>query len=188
MQDNKEQLSAYLDGELSRHEANRLYADVEAAVFTTAARYQLMAEAMRGEVSDAAMIDISASVRHVLLQEPAHQQSSVITQPSVVPVAWIRRWLRPVAGVAVAASVALVMVLTVNSVDAPQAPALAVAQSPLPLPVVTPPVLAVMPPLQHNVRPVANLNNYINEHSVFAAQDTVQGRMPYARAVSYESR
>ena len=32
-----------------------------------------------------------------------------------------------------------------------------------------------------------NLDAYLAEHAEFAAQDTLQGRMPYARAVSYES-
>ena len=35
--------------------------------------------------------------------------------------------------------------------------------------------------------PAVNLNNYVNEHSEYAAQDTMQGMMPYARAVSYGS-
>jgi hypothetical protein len=35
--------------------------------------------------------------------------------------------------------------------------------------------------------PAVNLNSYVNEHSEYAAQDTMQGMMPYARAVSYGS-
>jgi hypothetical protein len=41
-------------------------------------------------------------------------------------------------------------------------------------------------PVNNDVRP--NLNSYLKAHSEFAAQDTAQGRMPYARAVTYESR
>jgi hypothetical protein len=36
-------------------------------------------------------------------------------------------------------------------------------------------------------RPAVNLNSYMNEHSEYAAQETMQGMMPYARAVSYGS-
>jgi hypothetical protein len=44
----------------------------------------------------------------------------------------------------------------------------------------------VVIPVNDDVRP--NLNSYLNAHSEFAAQDTAQGRMPYARAVTYETR
>ena len=37
------------------------------------------------------------------------------------------------------------------------------------------------------VRPRVNLETYLAEHAEFAAQDTMQGRIPYARAVSYEA-
>ena len=35
--------------------------------------------------------------------------------------------------------------------------------------------------------PAVNLNSYVRQHSEFAAQDTIQGMMPYARSVSYGS-
>jgi hypothetical protein len=35
--------------------------------------------------------------------------------------------------------------------------------------------------------PAVNLNSYVTEHSEYAAQDTIQGMMPYARSVSYGS-
>jgi hypothetical protein len=55
--------------------------------------------------------------------------------------------------------------------------------------VIATPVMAqqqVVLPVNNDVRP--NLNSYLKAHSEFAAQDTAQGRMPYARAVTYESR
>jgi hypothetical protein len=35
--------------------------------------------------------------------------------------------------------------------------------------------------------PAVNLNTYVRQHSEFAAQDTIQGMMPYARSVTYGS-
>lgn len=34
----------------------------------------------------------------------------------------------------------------------------------------------------------ADLNPYINQHLEFATQDALQGRLPYVRAVSFESQ
>jgi negative regulator of sigma E activity len=194
MNEYKEQLSALIDGALSDDEVRRLQPSVEAAEFSTASRYQLIAESMRGTDDDASMtmIDISDQVRVAILQEAAlnANTSSVASSASS---GWpVFSWLRSAGGIAVAASVAAVLVLVVTTTG---------VQSPTSGPVVASEdanqagqVVATLPamsqrvviPVNDDVRP--NLNSYINAHSEFAAQDTAQGRMPYARAVTYETR
>ena len=203
MSEYKQQLSACLDGELSDEEIRRLQADVEAAAYTTSNRYQLIGAAMRGDLEDADMIDVSQRVRVAVLQEQTFGMNKLTSAvKSRRPVAF---WWRPVGGMAIAASVALVMVMAVTNeqpdgnsrlatnnqpspatlaaVPAPSAQPVLAAQPAL----VAQPVLAVSPAGQ-NVRPAANLNSYLSEHSESAARDTMQGRLPYARAVSYESK
>ena len=194
MNEYNEQLSALIDGALSDDEARRLQPSVEAATFSTASRYQLIAEAMRGTDADASMtmIDISDQVRVAILQEAAlnEQISSVASSAGT---GWpVLSWLRSAGGIAVAASVAavLVLVVTTTGVQSPSSgPVVASEDASQPgqvlatLPAMTQPVVV---PVNDDVRP--NLNSYINAHSEFAAQDTAQGRMPYARAVTYETR
>ncbi len=194
MNEYNEQLSALIDGALSDDEARRLQPSVEAATFSTASRYQLIAEAMRGTDADASMtmIDISNQVRVAILQEAAlnEQISSVASSAGT---GWpVFSWLRSAGGIAVAASVAavLVLVVTTTGVQSPSSgPVVASEDANQPgqvlatLPAMTQPVVV---PVNDDVRP--NLNSYINAHSEFAAQDTAQGRMPYARAVTYETR
>jgi negative regulator of sigma E activity len=190
MSDYKQQISACLDGELSDEEIQRLWPDVEAADYSTACRYQMIAAAMRGHVDETDMIDVSNSVRVALLQEAA-----LTAQKSRAPAktGWLgASWWRHAGGMGIAASVALVMVMVATDVQSPgtdsAVASLSGTQNPIPASsVMQQPVLAARP-LDSNIRPVANLNTYLNEHSEFAAQDTMQGRMPYVRAVSYESR
>jgi negative regulator of sigma E activity len=192
MNEYKEQLSALIDGELSGDEVSRLQPSVEAAQFSTASRYQLIAESMRGTGSDASMIDISNQVRVAILQEAALdvKTSSVASSAST---GWpVFSWLRSAGGIAVAASVAVVLVLvvTITGVQSPTSGPVVASEN------INQPnqQLASMPamsqrvviPVNDDVRP--NLNSYLNAHSEFAAQDTAQGRMPYARAVTYETR
>ncbi|MGB5396978.1 MAG: RseA family anti-sigma factor [Gammaproteobacteria bacterium] len=191
MSEYKQQLSACLDGELSDEEIHRLKPDVEAAEFSTSSRYHLIGAAMRGDLEDADMIDVGHSVRVAVLQEETFGMNKIVTAvTSRRPVAY---WWRPVGGMAIAASVALVMVMAVtneqtpaNSVVATKTDAGATSVAVTPVPVVQP-VLAARP-ASEKARSVANLNTYLSEHSESAARDTMQGRLPYARAVSYESK
>lgn len=193
MNEYRQQLSAMIDGELNDDEIRRLQPELEAAKFSTTSRYQMIADAMRGVHDDSSMIDISDQVRVAILQEETLKLETSHAGASVAasrPAFW---WWRPAGGVAIAASVALalVAVVTINGVQSPgSSPVVASAGS-----TVQPSqqILANMPamsqrvviPVNDEVRP--DLNSYLNAHSEFAAQDTAQGRMPYARAVTYET-
>jgi sigma-E factor negative regulatory protein RseA len=98
----KEQLSAFLDGELPEAETElflkRLERDEELA--TTLSRFSLIGAAMRSESGSLVVRPVAARVSAALAHEPA-------LAPGVIG----RNWRRPLAGVAVAASVALAAVL-----------------------------------------------------------------------------
>lgn len=183
MSEYKQQISAFLDGELGDAEIRRLQPDLEAAEFSTASRYQMISSALRDEAAE--MIDISDQVRVAILQEA----NPVLAAPQINRTqqtsGWFGiSWFRPAAGMAMAALVAVVMVVSLSDQQPPNATAVVAEQAPMSL---SPQILAAQP-VSNEIRPAANLDSYLKAHSEFAAQDTMQSRMPYARAVTYESR
>ena len=194
---NNEKLSAYLDDALSADQIESLLAEQEASDlaennFSVASRYHIMGEALRGELSDAAMVDVSAQVRQALRHESMDVVESVkrvkapkISQSRFSFSAWLESFARPLAGMAVAASVAVFMVVTVVQVDSPENGAQLASQSaPLQVPAAT---LVAENPAINTLSNEHDFDAYLAEHAEFAAQDTLQGRIPYVRAVSYEA-
>lgn len=187
MKENKERISAWLDDAVEDGEVDSLKVDLGEG-FSTVTRYQMIGEAMRGKVSDAAMIDISAGVSEAISREPALSPSSRpqrSRQRERKPLFDFGAWLRPVGGLAVAATVAMVMVVTLTDQQTETGNAVIanVGQQPVQaLPVTTTAPGYANPAI---ARPAVNLNSYVKQHSEFAAQDTMQGMMPYARAVSF---
>ena len=94
-------------------------------------------------------------------------------------------WFRPVAGMAVAASVALVMVVTLSGQEgATNAP---IAKNIEQLPDVKPAVQLAIDNKSVNKKATDLDPHLVNQHLEFATQDTLQGRLPYVRAVSYQT-
>ena len=193
MSNDKEKISAYLDDGLSLEELEAMTSIEGESEFGVASRYQMMGEALRGRLSDAAMIDVSAQVREAVQKEgPEERPEERLEQPvrqaakqPRQPLFDFSAWFRPLGGLAVAASVALVMVVAVTQVESPSGDGNLVADAGNPV-TGTPVAVAVVDTQPQNQQAV-NLDAYLAEHAEFAAQDTLQGRMPYARAVSYES-
>lgn len=203
MSNDKETISAYLDGDLSPEELEAIGSIESKSEFGVASRYQMMGEALRGQLSDAAMIDISAQVREALRNEESYAEvrtversaRHAIKQPAA-SIFDLSTWFRPLGGLAVAASVALVMVVMVTQVESPSGNGNLVADagnSTVNVPgvnvptVVRAPVVVAVDDMQPRNQQAVNFDDYLAEHAEFAAQDTLQGRMPYARAVSYKS-
>lgn len=201
----KEKISAFLDNDLHRDELMSFSLSAEADDAKVAQRYQMVGDALRGEMSDACFIDISYAVREALADEDiteqsvaaaevlAAQTSSTQAQSSSVAAKAglfdISSWFKPVAGMAVAASVAVVIVVSVTQQDG-------MLNAPLNMPLAN--NNEVLPAVQlavddsaieqkTNVNVATDLNPYINHHLEFANQGTLQGRLPYVRAVSFES-
>ena len=127
-----EQLSACLDGELPPAELDLLLKRVgrEAELRAAIGRYSLIGEAMRAERPAVASSDFASKVMAALAAEPAQVQSpAAVVRPKVVqapatprpakisPAAL--RYLRPAAGMAIAAGVAAVAVLTMQPMGQP---------------------------------------------------------------------
>lgn len=110
-----EQLSALLDDavldarEREQH-LDSLLSDTEAQ--QAWGRYALMGRIMKDDATTSTPIDISASVAAQIAQEP--QPSNVVQGRFGKGREMVQRWLRPAGSVAIAASVALVAVLTVQ--------------------------------------------------------------------------
>jgi sigma-E factor negative regulatory protein RseA len=201
-QQRNEQLSALLDNDMKPEELVQFMDDLQRdplAEGETLQRYQLIGKTLRGELNAAAFIDVSAAVQRAIDLESVPVTNVRNLRPRWLPN--LSTLLRPAAGLAIAASVAVVTVATVRLVQQSE-PAAATGQSlaavtPAPVPA---PVVPVNAQVAQQVQVVANtsaapesaaqaspqLNNYLMRHSGVAGQATMQGVMPYARAVSFE--
>lgn len=113
----QEQLSACLDGELPKAELDLLVKRVarDEELAATIGRYALVSEALRGETPAMASRGFAAKVMVAIEQEPAGAVSRPAARSrrtSISPT--VLRYLRPAGGLAVAAGVAAVAVLTVQ--------------------------------------------------------------------------
>jgi sigma-E factor negative regulatory protein RseA len=107
----REHLSSLMDGEISREASRflvrRLGSDEE--LCSIWARYHVVRDCLRDHEGGFSSEDLCARVNRALQNDRAHT-----TRPGPAS-----RWLRPVAGMAIAASVALVAVMAVNPGGAP---------------------------------------------------------------------
>lgn len=187
----KEKISAFLDNEMFRDELMSFSLSSESEDAGVVKRYQMMGDSLRGEMSDSSFIDVSQAVREALLDEnptvesPAvenHAESTSMTTNSKTGSFTLSAWFRPVAGMAVAASVALVMVVTLSGQENVTPIAKNIEQQPAAMPAVQ---LAIenksVDKKATDIDP-----RLVNQHLEFATQDTLQGRLPYVRAVSYQ--
>ena len=202
-----EKLSALLDNALSDQQLDEFMQDLKRdpiADAETAQRYRLMGDAMRDELDQSSFMDISSAVHRAIENEPSLNESEVAfenTQASS-PLSGLlqifNNWTKPVAGMAVAASVAMVTLLTFNTVNNNDAvdSTIQVAQT---QPASTSPQ-RVNPDIARNVRMASTLdtskskeqqkqlNEYMLQHSGYASQSTMQGMMPYVRAADVKTQ
>lgn len=185
-EDRFEAYSALLDGEAETQEHKRLLADIgdDAEVRARLARYSLIGEGLRGEPVRVDALSVADAVRERLQREPA----ILAPRPQAAPAR--PAWWQPVAGLAIAASVALVAVGLVPRLlsDAPEGAA-------TPVQVVGTPneqPLLVSSPGTHwsDSRPDQEnrLNSYLADHNEFATQGSVPTIVPYATFVSYDGK
>ncbi len=186
-----EQLSALADDELNDIEQPLLLGRLQrdAGLRACLGRYQLIGEVMRG-TGTTATLGIADRVQQALADDMPVSARAASGRVAL--------W-KPVAGLAVAASVALVAVLTVTSVSenpANNVPALAtVDQAPAVAPVLTagPAVTQVSDisgdPRWDRLDPTIDkrLSGYLVNHNEYAASRGVQGVMPYVRIVGHDT-
>ncbi|MBE9564246.1 MAG: sigma-E factor negative regulatory protein [Proteobacteria bacterium] len=195
----KEKISAFLDNDMHRDELMSFSLSSESDDAKIAQRYQMVGDALRGEMSDSSFIDVSSAVRDAVAEIPmaemsieasteksSQQSTPQSSQQPVKPDSvdrpfWnLSAWFKPVAGMAMAVTVAVVMVVTVTEQDgagiAPVAKNIDSQPAAVQLAVDTAPSDSGAPVNQH----------LVTQHLEFATQDTLQGRLPYVRAVSFE--
>jgi negative regulator of sigma E activity len=187
-----EQLSACLDGELPPAELDLLLKRVgrEAELRAAIGRYSLIGEAMRAERPAVASRDFASKVMAAVGSEPTQAQTPApMVRPKVAqkPAAAERssgmspaviRYLRPAAGMAIAAGVAAVAVLTMqptgqSDLGAVSTPLIASNQPAANEPVVAPDAESsyVVPTstTQSAFIPATRLTNYVVAHSEYSS-------------------
>ena len=178
-----EKISALMDGEdiAGRAEVvDHLLKDE--ALRARWARYHLIADCLRGHLSHT-VSDISATIRHRLRDEPA-----ILAPARKQPFGF-----KPLAGLAIAASVAAFALLALQMGEraGPARPAAVAATSSPPdgdpVRFEAPPVL---PAGAGRVASVADqrMKNYLVNHSEFRSNGRINGIPPYARVVTFEAR
>ena len=194
-----EHLSALLDNALGDEQLDLFMQDLKRdpiADAETAHRYNLMGEVMRDELSPVSLIDISGAVHRAIEDEPSHNEkiSSVESGYKFSWLSLLSSWAKPLTGVAVAASVASVTLVSFNAMqDYQTEPAAQIAQK-APLQSVNPDILRnvqVASTLDVNKPSLARqkvLNQYLLQHSGYASRSTMQGMMPYVRAADAKSQ
>jgi sigma-E factor negative regulatory protein RseA len=170
-----EHLSALVDGETERFETRRM---VDALLDSSElrgrwARYHLIGEALRQEQPMLADASFSARVMERVREEDVEQ---------IVPQGQGRGWVRPVLGLAMAASVAGAMVFGLQSMLGPEEGGM--QQAPMEASVA--PANQASDPGYHvpnQLESYMRMNGYLLSH---AEQSGAQDVMPYARMVGYE--
>jgi len=180
MSDFNERLSCFLDGELSSEEGQRVLERLrhDGALQVRWERYQLISDALRNNLPDVAMRDLAGRVSTALESEPA------ILAPRRLRVR-VGRLAKQVAGVGIAATIATVAVLMVQS-DSPVANQ---GQGAMVATVKAPADNAARQAAPVNVRESSEvqskLSPYIVNHNEYSVSAGMQGMMPYMRIVSY---
>jgi sigma-E factor negative regulatory protein RseA len=110
----RDQLSAFIDGELPKHEIELLFKrlDGNPELRATLARYSLIGESLRTRSAEGPSRTFAERVR-AAVRESGPLAASAASSARLHQ--W--RWLRPVAGVAVAATVAAVAILGLQSIQ-----------------------------------------------------------------------
>jgi len=111
-----ETFSAFIDAELTQAETNEQLSEAvsDVNVRYRMQRYQLMGDTMRGEIGEAVQLDFAAQISAQIAQlEPLSK--STHTEAEKESVSFLAKWLKPLSGFAVAASVAWVAVISLQS-------------------------------------------------------------------------
>jgi len=167
-----EQLSALVDDELPGSEHDLLFRRIENddQIYQRLSRYQLISDALQSHLPERVDPEFSRRVKVLLRSEPALSRHSRLAM-----------LVKPAAGLAVAASVAVMAVMSLQS-----------ARQGTPSPAA---VVASTPPagdyLRVNDEPGntsvdRKLDIYLVNHNEYAVNRGMQGMLPYVRIVGHE--
>jgi len=201
----QQQLSAILDNDLDQQEINEFMQDLKRdpdADAESMKRYQLVGDVLRDELNAASFMDISAAVHRAVDQEPDFQtvSSPMAAKKRSKTRLDLSTWIKPLTGMAIAASVAMVTIVSFNSIETDQAnnPSAALAKANVEIKKST--IVPVNPAIASQVRLASTaesktkaqlqakqLGDYMMRHSNSAGQSTMHGMVPYVRAVDFDS-
>ena len=177
-----EQISSALDGELPRIETEwlvrRLVTDAD--LRRRWERYHLISDVLKNNLPPVVERGFADRTYAALVAIPPLSRS----------LGFVRAWLKPIAGVAVAASVAVLTVIAAQMLytdSTPQPLGVAGVKSGL-MPVVSPQVVD-MSQATDEADPddlAPGLNNYLLSHSGHSMRSGMQGMLPYVRIVGYD--
>lgn len=169
----REQISALLDGELPEAEQRLLLERLERdpALRMHWSRYQLISDAVHQTLPPQIDLGFAERVMAALDEQPEHHRE---------PAGRLARAVKPLAGLAVAASVAVVAVLAVQQARTPDSGPGGVQMA------ANQPIPATAARADAPVRNGERLNAYLVNHSEYAASGGMPGMSPYVRIVGYD--
>ena len=178
----EQQLSILMDDELDRDEMERSLNDLSGDRELRALwdRYHLIGDALRGEPLSQEIMTVAERVRERLSDEPM----VLVPRTRRIP----RRWLTPLAGSALAASVALVaLVAGPGWFEIGDLAPVQLAKKPSPAPTLYRDRAGTYWSLQ---RPEveSKLNGFLVNHQEYAPASGMKGMMPHVTFASYDSR
>lgn len=179
----KEQLSAMVDGELPGNEQGFLLRRLEhdRDLQSSWSRYHLIGDAMRKHTPNTVDHDLAVRVSNALEQhEQEHGAEAVVGRQGV-------QVLKPVAGMAIAASVAVMAIVGIqnfNQVSPKQNPLPTLAKQET-----VPNIVRVRGTRWDLQKPAveSKLNSYLVNHNEYANETNLQGMLHYARIAGYDS-
>lgn len=178
--ESKEHLSSLMDGEVTRESGRFLIRRLagDESMRATWASYHVIRDCLRNQQGEFGKLDLSERVSKALADEPAPASSGFRSA-----------WLKPVAGLTVAASVALFAVMTVSTGPGSEAPSDPVmAQAAAPAPFTSPNIGSLIPKsqpvnLNGEIRPDnRKMNAYLLRHYQ-AAGETGKGFVSFVPIV-----
>ncbi len=167
----EEQLSAFVDDELDPAEAELLVRRLagDDSLRQTAMRYSLAGDVIRGELADGDPRLLGRRVSAAVSEETA--------QPAVAAEAARGRWMRPLAGAAVAATVAVVAILSLSPGVGPGTTGTPVVTVPDADPTSTPASYVVPAEISRRAGSPDRLSRYYLNHSQYATMMGGQGTL-----------
>ncbi|MDE2088860.1 MAG: sigma-E factor negative regulatory protein [Gammaproteobacteria bacterium] len=181
-----EQLSAWMDGELIDAEKGLLIKRLEqnSELRGCWARYHTISDAVGRKLPLAMDRCFAARVMEAIGNEPDVKMAAGRSRSgSTLP------FLKPAAGLMIAASVAAIAILSVQPVTRQvTSPAVQAPASAPKLYAQLTPSAARTPWNRPPPETASRLNNYLINHSEYAAMTSMQGMLPYVRIAGYEPR
>jgi sigma-E factor negative regulatory protein RseA len=184
----RESLSAAMDGEAGEFELKRVLNELSAneELRGTWERYHLVRGLLRRELGNGTPTDLPERLwARIEADESFEQSTEALTESRARP-----RWLGPIAGVAVAAGVALTIVLGVNLLPSSREDVV-VAESAASIETETTPV-AVEVMSQLNAYPsrldMKRTQAYMLHHAQHTALNEQGSALPFAKVAAFETR